>query len=592
MNSQFLYSQMSFNERVLEQGRVTKGRSYSASELKQLMFFNDVFTSNCDELFEKYDMLSNVITQYIGCMQMYSLNLKGIVDCLKYQYGINISHQGSFESRWTTVMRAKQYAITTYHDPRLGIQFPFENGRMYFICRWNDRLAITTFDPNTSVFESPISCNYSDGTVYWKTDECLMDMVKSMFDTESVLGVSVIRHKEAPHTITKVHYIGDQKLLDEIRPLFGYKSIMIHNWTLYTDDIKQIIKSLIPKKEVIEYQQSFRFIDLKGLSDIDFLVEYPSESFDSYLQFLSNAAQSTSVSEMYLTLYRIGNNPSIYYILRNAIQNGIKVHVNIELHASGEEELNKSWLYEFKRIGINVSTYKSGELKVHSKLTLIKFNDGIMVAQIGTGNYHTDTTSQYTDLSLTTGDQNICSQVLNLFKMFETNLPCSFDDNLLVTQFNCRSTLIDLIDIESNKGSNGYICFKCNALDDELIKYHLDQAAENGCRIDLIIRGVCTWVPKELNKNVTIRSFIWDKLEHSRVYSFGKVNPIVYIGSLDLVTKKIDKRIETLVKINDPEIGIDVCSYLNRYMTNHDMKSWKMTNDGKYVKEAIGSDGI
>ena len=99
---------------------------------------------------------------------------------------------------------------------------------------------------------------------------------------------------------------------------------------------------------MIEYQQSFRFIDLKGLSDIDFLVEYPSESFDSYLQFLSNAAQSTSVSEMYLTLYRIGNNPSIYYILRNAIQNGIKVHVNIELHASGEEELNKSWLYELK----------------------------------------------------------------------------------------------------------------------------------------------------------------------------------------------------------------------------------------------------
>jgi polyphosphate kinase len=284
-----------------------------------------------------------------------------------------------------------------------------------------------------------------------------------------------------------------------------------------------------------------------------------------------------------MTLYRIGKDPAIFYILREAVRRGIKVCVNIELHASGES-INRMWLEELEEAGIKVTTYASGELKVHCKLTLVKFNNGRSIAQIGTGNYHTKTTVQYTDLSLITGNENICHQVEKVFDLLDDEKDCVFNKNLLVTRYNARQELIKLIDHEADKGNKGYICIKCNALDDGLIKLHLDQAAKCGCNIDLIIRGVCTWIPDQLGDNVNIKSIVWDKLEHSRVYCFGRKNPAIYIGSLDLVTKKIDERIETLVLVTDPEVEMKMAEYLNRYITNTE-GSWKLLSNGEYVKE-------
>jgi len=267
--------------------------------------------------------------------------------------------------------------------------------------------------------------------------------------------------------------------------------------------------------------------------------------------------------------------------LREAVNNGKDVRVNIELCASGEY-INEMWMSEMKRVGIKVTTYAYNTLKVHSKLTLIKFSNGRRISQIGTGNYNYTTTSQYTDLSLVTSNDDICDQVEKVFKMFDGH-DVSFNKNLLVTRYNARSELVRLIDEEADKGIDGFISIKCNSLDDYEIINHLDLAAKMGCTIDLIIRGVCTWIPEQLGVNVTIKSVIWDKLEHSRVYCFNRYNPSIYIGSLDLTTKKIEKRIETMVKINDPEIMIKICRYLNRYINNGD--GWLLTSTGDYVKE-------
>ena len=77
---------------------------------------------------------------------------------------------------------------------------------------------------------------------------------------------------------------------------------------------------------------------------------------------------------------------------------------------------------------------------------------------------------------------------------------------------------------------------------------------------------------------------MWDKLEHSRVYSFGNKNPKIYLGSLDLVTKKMDKRIETLVRIDNPKIINKLCEYINKYITTT-TGSWIQTSSGMYIKE-------
>jgi polyphosphate kinase len=170
--------------------------------------------------------------------------------------------------------------------------------------------------------------------------------------------------------------------------------------------------------------------------------------------------------------------------------------------------------------------------------------------------------------------------VFQIFHGFEDQ---KFDKDLLVTRYNARKRLVKLIDREADKGFGGYISMKCNALDDSELIEHLDNAASKGCKIDLIVRGVCTWCPGD-NKNATVRSVVWDKLEHSRVYCFGRENPAVYLGSLDPVTHKLDKRIETLVRIKDPDIIIQVCKYLNRYIANS-KHSWIQGPTGYYMEE-------
>ena len=262
---------------------------------------------------------------------------------------------------------------------------------------------------------------------------------------------------------------------------------------------------------------------------------------------------------------------------------GVDVRVNIELCASGET-INTLWMDEMIRVGINVTTYGFQEIKVHSKLTLIKFDNGRSICQIGTGNYHSKTTSQYTDLSLVTADESICRQVESVFGILCEEETVEFGHDLLVTPYNFRREIIKLIDREGNKGKDGYISFKCNSLDDEEISKRLKDASSKGCKMDLIVRGVCTFIPDEIGRNVRVKSIVWDKLEHSRVYCFGNENPTIYMGSLDLVTKKIDQRIETLVRIKDPDVMIRIINYLNSYITNT-KKSWLMTRSGMYIKE-------
>ena len=585
MNKSFLYSLMAFQARVLDQGYVSNGDKYTMQELKDKLFFNRVFHDNCEEMFSKYRMDKRLIQWYIDLHKVHITNVALITkDIAKSQKNVRLTTWDSFERRWTAINIADGKFMTIFYDRRGYREFPFKNGVIYYICPSkinSDTIAINFIDPKSSVYESPFCCESPDKTTYWKTDDCIRDMIADHFGVSDCAAVKVTLDANDSQRIKKVEYNGSQLFMSKIAGIFGRDVLIISNPILYLDDVEQIIDKYTPPEEKPIIVQRKLPVDLMSYLDKDQLIEYPVDSFDAYLQFLKLAATSPDVSEIYLTLYRIGKSPAIFYILRQAVRNGINVHVNIELCASGED-INQRWKTEMERVGIHVTTYAAGRLKVHSKLTLVVFENGKRIAQVGTGNYHTKTTEQYTDLSLITGNEIICNQIHGLFRIFNGGQFSKFTPDLLVTQYNCREVLLALIDREAAKGTNGLICFKCNALDDEEINAHLTEAASNGCQIDMTIRGVCTWIPEQLGQNVRIRSFVWDKLEHSRVYSFGRENPMMYIGSLDLVTKKIDMRIETLVRIIDPEITIKICDYLNRYITNCD--AWHLTKTGEYRK--------
>ena len=560
-----------FQERVLKNG-TPSAYSYTLEKLSDMLDFNSIFISNTEEMFTKYNC-KEILNDYIKLLMIYVKNIDFIIKELMRINSINISNETSFEKRMKEesefAFRYKVNNIKKSNVIKLESSNQLSDGIHFLGIKSNSIIDIT--------FEKSLYDNiYHDGNTYWKTDEIIREYLYNHFKVPFVVTKITSKNNKTK----KIEFDGDKITMTNISKYLDSNIIVIRNKFLFINDIKMIMKQFINKPKRVP---NIKHIESLDMMEKDELIEYPLDSFENYLDFLWSSVNNPDTNEISLTLYRIGSNPAIFNILRRAVEKGINVRVNIELEASGEW-INKVWMREMLNIGIKVFIYKRGIMKVHSKLTLIKFNNGRMVAQIGTGNYHTETSKQYTDLSLITADYTVCNQIDSVFNMFENNIDmCELSDNFIVTGVNNTNIdiIINKIDEQAAMGINGYICFKCNSLSDETIIKHLNRAAYAGCNIDLIVRGICTWIPN--CNNVIIRSIVWDKLEHSRVYSFGKHNPLIYIGSLDLVTSKIEKRIETLVKINDPKVHLDICKYLDRYLTDN-KNSWIMRKDGKYHK--------
>lgn len=587
----FSRSLLEFNKRVLYAGNIEPDKTYIIEELDDKLFYNKIFISNTKEMFEKYDMHS-LLDGYECLLKKYEVNMAAICNALNRLDKSIVTDQDSFERRLQIRKSIKDIVISKHFDSLFDLASNIDKSltdksAIYYITINQDSsmVSLSYIDPMMSIYNTILHCDFQGYTMYWKTDDTIISYLNNLHN--GITFAFVCQCNEAGN-VTKIEFnAGDtdneikELCMNTLSCLFP-DSIIFQNRYLYSDDIERIIKSKI-KVEKTQHQK-YSPINFNSIFKKDMMIEYPKDSFDQYLRLLDSAAKNKAVKSIYITLYRIGDDPAIYYILKEAIDNGKKVYANIELYASGEYDRNTMWMNELKQIGVKVSMYMAGKVKVHAKLTLIKFNNRRMIAQIGTGNYHTKTTSQYTDLSLLTAKPEICRQVNNVFNiLFERENITEITPDLLITRYNFREEIIKCINVEATRGSNGYICIKCNSLQDQKIINALADAGSRGCKIILIVRGVCTWIPAGLGKNVKVKSIIWDKLEHSRVYCFGNFNPRIYLGSLDPITNKIEKRIETLVFVKDPDMIMKVCRYLNKYIVNT-KESWELTESGIYVK--------
>ena len=123
-----------------------------------------------------------------------------------------------------------------------------------------------------------------------------------------------------------------------------------------------------------------------------------------------------------------------------------------------------------------------------------------------------------------------------------------------------RARLTELISREiehARAGRPARIIVKNNAITDPEMLRLIYRASRAGVRLDLIVRGACglrAGVPG-LSENVHVRSIVGRFLEHSRAYHFENGgDPQLYIGSADLMERNLDRRVETLIPIQDPEI--------------------------------------
>lgn len=304
---------------------------------------------------------------------------------------------------------------------------------------------------------------------------------------------------------------------------------------------------------------------LKQVLDEDKLLQFPYHSFDYVIDLIREAAIDPKVEAIKMSLYRVAPKSKIIKALKNAARNGKQVYVVIELRARFDEEANLEWSKQLQEENIQIEFGLKG-LKVHSKLLLIqRYSKGELrnICLISTGNFHEKTAKLYGDTALLTADSRVSDEVDRVFQIFDKPYLPSVFDHLLIAPINLRKRLYGLIDeqIEIAQGGGlGLIFIKINNLVDEGMILKLQEAANLGVKMRLLIRGVCSMVPSE---NMEVRSIVGRYLEHSRVFWFGPAaDAKVYMGSADLMTRNLDVRIEAVTPLYGDKIKNEAIAYL------------------------------
>ncbi|WP_375468592.1 polyphosphate kinase 1 [uncultured Nostoc sp.] len=324
----------------------------------------------------------------------------------------------------------------------------------------------------------------------------------------------------------------------------------------------------------------------------DLLVHHPYQSFSAtVVRFITHAAYDPNVLAIKMTLYRTSGDSPIVNALIAAAENGKQVSVLVELKARFDEENNIYWAKRLERVGVHV-VYGLVGLKTHSKTVMVVRREKDRIRRyvhIGTGNYNQKTARLYTDLGLFSCREELAADITDLFNFLTGySLQKSYRE-LLVAPVNMRDRFLALIHREIENVQNGFsgrIVAKMNALVDPQIIATLYEASRAGVQIDLIIRGVCCLRPglKDISENIRIISIIGRFLEHSRIFYFhNNTQEEIYIGSADWMRRNLDRRVEVITPVKDPDIAKDLQEIMGIMLADN-RQAWELQADGTYIQ--------
>jgi polyphosphate kinase len=332
------------------------------------------------------------------------------------------------------------------------------------------------------------------------------------------------------------------------------------------------------------------------IADQDFLIHHPFESFTSVETFLRAAVTDPGVIAIKITLYRIGANSPLIDLLIEAAEEGKQVAVLVELKARFDERNNIAWATRLESAGIHV-VYGLVNLKVHCKLCLVvrKEADGIRrYAHLATGNYNRVTSQVYTDFGLFTADEALVDDVTEVFNSLTGYSSKRSYRSLLVAPVGLRQGFRALVEREMAHAAAGRpagIFIKNNAVADPAMIRTLYRASQAGVPIEMIVRGVCCLRPgiPGVSDRIRVRSIVGRFLEHSRIYSFTNGGDAeAYIGSADLMERNLDRRVEVLFPIADPEIRAHLRDVVFDLLVRDSERAWALQTDGTYVRTSPG----
>ena len=402
------------------------------------------------------------------------------------------------------------------------------------------------------------------------------DLVKKLKEELSIKDEDISRYPE-PLDLTGLNRIAD---LD--RPELKFKP--------FKNQIAKELREVDPE----DSDEFFAAIRRKEI-----LLHHPYDSFNSsVVKFLETAARDPHVLAIKQTLYRTSGDSPIVSALIEAAEAGKQVLAVIEIRARFDEQANVRWARKLEDVGVHV-VYGLVGFKTHAKLSLVVREEAGVVRRychVGTGNYNPKTARMYEDLGLLSSESDLGEDLNKLFNQLSGFAPLSEYKRLLVAPRTVRSGLLERINREIENhlaGKPAGIRFKLNSILDEEFVEALYRASQTGVKIDLIVRGICAvraGIPG-VSENIRIRSLLGRFLEHSRIFHFiNGDDDEIYIGSADLMDRNLNRRVESLVRIADPEHKASLIELLDEYLSD-EIANWQMLLNGEWQNIAKLSDG-
>jgi polyphosphate kinase len=321
------------------------------------------------------------------------------------------------------------------------------------------------------------------------------------------------------------------------------------------------------------------------------LLLHPYESYDPVLRLLQEAADDSNTLAIKQVLYRVSDNSPVVSALMRAAERGKHVTALIELKARFDEARNIDWADALARAGAQV-IYGVKGYKTHAKICVVvrREPEGVVrYTHYGTGNYNEKSARLYSDVSFMTCDEDFGADASVFFNTITGYSQLAKFRKVEAAPLGIRPRLLELIGNEaerSRQGEEAAIEAKMNSLADPELIEALYKASQAGVKIRLNVRGICCLRPgaKGLSENIGVVSVVDRYLEHARIFRFHNGGDAkLFISSADWMPRNLDRRIELMCPVEDPE-GAEKLSQILETCLADTKQAWRLLPGGSYER--------